>query len=236
MATARKTAKYYRDIISKGNVSEVVNLLPEIIKRFGYKRWEDYSKTNDVINLRNYTKFEWNHQIESFFLSDKGNVCVDIYWQGDSTDGNKSEYAKDVMYGKTIPAEHEFIGGRTYYTHSDIRISREEFANAIKALAEYLSPENIKKRKIAQAKAELNKKIFNMIDAKKKDLCRGDFEGFWNGRMAVQKVLELHPELYKKTFEELKPIIEKVYDNNDKSDFSLRGGWYNGEKKYNLAI
>ena len=51
----------------------------------------------------------------------------------------------------------------------------------------------------------------------------------------MEKVLENNPELLNKTFEELKPIVEKVYANNEKSDYSLRGGWYNGEKKYNLA-
>jgi hypothetical protein len=47
--------------------------------------------------------------------------------------------------------------------------------------------------------------------------------------------LENNPELLNKTFEELKPIVEKVFANNEKSDYSLRGGWYNGEKVYNLA-
>jgi hypothetical protein len=233
--TTRKTAKYYREILTNGTTLQAVSILPEVIKKFGYKRWEKYSKHNDIINLRHYTEFEWNHRIESFYINDKGRVCVDIYWQGDSTDGNDSLYVDECIYGKTIRGVYEWIGDRTYEKHSDIRISAEEFRDAIKALAKYLAPEEIKKRKEADRKAELQHKVYEFIDAKKKDLDRWEMENFWNGRIAVQKVLENNPELLNKTFEELKPIMEKVYANNEKSDYSLRGGWYNGEKKYNLA-
>jgi len=60
-------------------------------------------------------------------------------------------------------------------------------------------------------------------------------EGFWNGRFAVQKLLENEPNLLDKTFEELKPIVLKVFNANNRSDYSMRGGWCSGEKKYNLA-
>ena len=237
--TPRKTAKYYRDILNSGNISKSIAILPEVIKKFGHKRWADYSNGNDTLNIRKYTEFNWNHRIEGFFIGNykesKGKLLVDIYWQGDSTDGNESEYASALAYGKTIPAEHEFIGGRTYYKHSDIRISREEFADALKAVAKYLSPEEIKKRKIANARAETSTKVFNYIDAKKKNISRWEMENFWNGRIAVQKVLEKNPELLDKSFDELKPIVEKVYSINKKSDYSLRGGYYSGEKKYNLS-
>ena len=231
----RKTAKYYRDLLTSGNTYNAVKVLPEIIKKFGYKRWGKYSKGNDVLNLRKYTKYEWNHRINGFFLSDKGKLCVDIYWQGDSTDGNSSLYADECINGKTIPAEHEFIDGRTYYRHGDLRITAEEFRNAIKAVAQYLSPEEIKARKEADRKAALSDKVFEFIDAKKKGLDRWEMENFWNGRIAVQKVLEQNPKLLNLTFEELKPIVDKVFGNNNKSNYSLRGGWCSGEKKYNLA-
>ena len=237
----RKTAKYYRDLLTSGNIYNAVKALPEIIKKFGYKRWEKYSKGNDTLNLRKYTEFEWNHRIDGFFLNEKGRVCVDIYWQGDSTDGNDSLYAEECINGKTIPAEHEFIGGRTYYRHGDLRITAEEIRNAIKAVAQYLSPEEIKARKEADRKADLQRKIYDLIAEDAPKNTRGgwgrdpDWELYWNGRYGVQKVLEAHPELLDKTFEELKPIVLLVYKNNHKTDYSLRGGWYNGEKKYNLA-
>lgn len=237
----RKTAKYYRDLLTSGNIYNAVKALPEIIKKFGYKRWEKYSKGNDTLNLRKYTEFEWNHRIDGFFLNEKGRVCVDIYWQGDSTDGNDSLYVEECINGKTIPAEHEWLGDRTYYRHGDLRITAEEFRNAIKALAQYLSPEEIKARKEADRKADLQKQVYDLIaEDAPKDKRGGwgrdpDWEYYWNGRYAVQKVLEENPNLLNLTFEELKPIVLAVYKNNHKSDYSLRGGWYSGEKKYNLA-
>ena len=238
--TPRKTAKYYREILSGNNIYAAIKVLPEIIKKFGYKRWES-SKGNDILRVRKYTEFEWNHRIEGFFITDKGKVCVDIYWQGDSTDGSKSLYVDECINGNVIRAEHEWLGDHTYCRHSDIRISREEFANAIKAVAKYLSPEEIKVRKEADRKANLQKQVYDLIaeDAPKDK--RGGWgrdegwEYYWNGRYAVQKVLEANPSLLDKTFEELKPIVLLVYKNNHKSDYSLRGGWYSGEKKYNLA-
>ena len=237
----RKTAKYYRDLLTSGNVYNAVKVLPEIIKKFGYKRWEKHSKGNDTLNLRKYTEFEWNHRIEGFFLNEKGRVCVDIYWQGDSTDGNDSLYVDECINGSVIRGEYEWLGDRTYCRHGDLRITAEEFRNAIKALAQYLSPEEIKARKEADRKADLQKQVYDLIaeDAPKDK--RGGWgrdegwELYWNGRYGVQKLLEQNPDLLNLTFEELKPIVLLVYKNNHKTDYSLRGGWYNGEKKYNLA-
>lgn len=77
--------------------------------------------------------------------------------------------------------------------------------------------------------------MFNYIDEKKKGLQRWEFEGFWNGRIAVQEVLEQNKELIDHPIEELKAIADKVWKNNNKSDYSLRGGYYSGELKYNLT-
>ena len=228
--TPRKTAKYYRDLLTHGSIGQALNVLPEIIKKFGYKRWEKYSKQNNTINLRGYTEFNWNHRINGFFLTEKGKVCVDIYWQGDSTDGNDSLYADECINGKTIPAVHEWLGDRTYCKHSDVRISREEFADAIKALAAYLAPDKIKERKEADRKYALSKQVYDLVDSqvKHKD------EEFWNGRRGVQELLEKKPELLNLPFEELKPIVLKVFANNNHSNYWLRNG-ATGKVEYKLA-
>ena len=232
--TTKKTAKYYRDIFSGNDIRKAISALPEVIKKYGYKRWSG-SKGNDTLYMKKYTEFEWNHQIEGFFLTDKGKLCVDIYWQCDSTDGNDSLYVSECIYGKTIPAEHEWLGDRTYTRHGDLRISKEEFEAAIKAVGQYLSPEEIKARKIIDRRHKAMEKVFNYIDEKKKGLDRWEMEGFWNGRIAVQKLLEMDNGLTDKPWEEIQPVVEKVFTNNNKSDYTLRGGYYNGEKKYNLA-
>lgn len=236
----RKTAKYYRDILSGSDMYKAIAVLPEVIRKYGHKRWSGDKQNNRII-VKEFTEFEWNHTIEGFFLSDKGVLFVDIYWQGDSTDGNDSLTAREAMYGKVIPAEHEFLGNRTYYRHGDLRITAEEFRNAVHAVAKWLSPEEVKKRKIAAERNAREERIDNLVKEhapKTKRTGWGrdeDWERYWNGKTGVEKLLRKEPELIDKPFEEVAPIVEKVYANNAKSDYALRGGWCNGEKEYDLS-
>ena len=238
--TVKKTAKYYRDILTGNDLRKALSVLPEVIRKYGVKRWGD-SKENDYLSVKKYTEFEWNHQIEAFhFVKEKNRISASIYWQGDSTDGNDSEWADNLVYGKTIPADNEWLGDRTYCRHGDLRISAEEFRNAIKAVAEYLSPEEMKKRKEAERKAELHKKVFDLVEQNAPKSSRNgwgrdeNWERYWNGREAVEKVLAKNPDLLNRTFEELKPVVEKVFANNNRSDYSMCGGWRDAEKKFNL--
>lgn len=226
MAEVKKTAKYYRDIFNGSDTRKAIALLPEVIKKFGDK---DYEGKRTSINIRKYTKFNWNHRIEKFHINNKGIALADIYWQGDSTDGNECEYVSDLINGKVISGEYFFDGYRTHETHSDLRITREEFLDALKAVGKFLSPENMKARKEAERRDSLATKIFNLIDSQ---VDHKDRE-FWNGRWGVQKLLEKEPDLYNKTFEELTPIVLKVFRNNNHSDYYLENR--NGVKEYNLA-
>ena len=125
--------------------------------------------------------------------------------------------------------EHEAIA-KIHATCS----SKEEFEAAIKAVAKYLSPEEIKKRKLAEERKKKSDAVYEMISAEKDDLERWEMERYWNGRMAVQKVLEAHIELLDLPIDQLKPTMMKVYKNNFKDNVALRDSWY-GEKKYNLS-
>jgi len=224
----KKTAKYYRDILKKGASSEVIRILPEVIKKYGRKRWDKYSKGNDIINVRKWTEFNWNHRIESFFLTDKGELCIDIYWQGDSTDGNDSLRAASCINGNIIRAKYEFLGDRTYCEHSDIRISREEFSDAVKAVATYLSPEEIKARKEADRKGEIEDKVYALVA----NLTDNKDEAYWNGRMGVQRLLESEPDILDKEWDEVKRIVTYVYKRNNRSSYYLKND--RGTKEYDL--
>lgn len=143
----RKTAKYYREALTK-NPSEA--LLKEIVKKYGY---DGYIRLNDI-------EYNWNHRIDGIALGNAGKLYFDIYWQGDSTDGNDYVLVSDVK-GKSayIPAVYEDLGYRTYIKHGDIYVVREEYDNAIKALIEYLSPKAIKARK----RQDLISKTYSII-------------------------------------------------------------------------
>lgn len=213
--TQRRTAKYYRDILGGNDINAALRVLPEVIKKYG---------KDDKIRIKEYTEFNWNHKIDGFYLGAKnGKVCVDIYWQGDSTDGNDSLYISECINGKTIPAESEWLGDRTYYRHGDLRISADEVRDAVKAVAKYLSPDEMKARKEKLRKSELTKQILGIVD----ELSGGRYNNsYWNGKRGVLKLLEKEPELFNKSIDELKPIVVSVFRNNY---------CYNTIREYNLS-
>lgn len=232
--TVRKTAKYYRDVFSGNDIRKAVGRLPEFLMKFGYED-KTYGKGRHDVHIRQYTKSNWNHRIEKFSFDEKTRrATVSIYWQGDSTDGNTSVYANELIYGKVIPAEWDNIGGEwgMVCRHSPLRIDSEEFAAAVHALAEYLSPTEIRARKERDRRAAVRTEVFRFIeDVLSKG--RKDNE-FCNGCRGVQKVLEKEPSLLDKPIDELKEIVRKVFINNHHSDYYLRGNRYDGPLKYNL--
>ena len=97
--TTRKTAKYYREELMKNhNLSTLTTLIKEVVTKYG---------KDNQISLKN-DDFNWNHQVTGFSVSSKGIVYVNVYWQGDSTDGDTCVSLSDVYNrGKvTIQAEH----------------------------------------------------------------------------------------------------------------------------------
>lgn len=147
METQRKTKKFYRELIAKQMLNTPISTIREVICKYAP---EDKWWTR--IYLADKTKFNWNHKIERIGVSTdlKGMPYFSIYWQGDSTDGTTSadlmSVVSAVRYGRdyVIPAEHEFLGDRTYCRHSDLRISKAEVEDAYKALIAYLTPQTKK--------------------------------------------------------------------------------------------
>ena len=145
METQRKTKKFYRELIAKQMLNTPIDTIKEVVKKYAP---EDKWWTR--IYLAEHTKFNWNHKIERIGVNKQGVVYFSIYWQGDSTDGNDAadltKVINAVRYGRdyVIPAEHEFLGDRTYCRHSDLRISKAEVEDAYKALIAYLTPQTKK--------------------------------------------------------------------------------------------
>lgn len=77
----------------------------------------------------------WNHRITGFSFY-KGDLYINIYWQGDSTDGDSSVKIIPGKISYRIPAEHYDDGYITRTVHDDINIDSEELYNAIKLTVE----------------------------------------------------------------------------------------------------
>ena len=75
----RKTAKYYRDILNGTDIYKSLSVIPEIIKKFGFvdKYRSEINFPRDVV----HNNFNWNHSIEGFDLTKKGELYAKVYWQ-----------------------------------------------------------------------------------------------------------------------------------------------------------
>jgi hypothetical protein len=147
MAQVRKTAKYYREILNGNNIYKSLEVIPEIMKKFGFvgEYSTEINFSRDVV----HDNFNWNHSIEGFYLSKKAELYAHVYWQGDSTDGTDSVLARYLVGGYTINAKWEDVGGSwgRECVHSPLNISADEIGKAVKAIIPLLSSDLIKARK-----------------------------------------------------------------------------------------
>jgi hypothetical protein len=213
--TIRKTAKFYREeLIKKHTTSDLETLIKEICTKFGGK--------DKSISLWNRVEFNWNHRVEGFRVAKNGQVLVKVYWQGDSTDGDDYVYFTDVLRKGTdvIRAVHHWLGDRTYEVHSDIRVEREEVESLVGELAKWLSPSEIKERKINNLIYEMERGLSPL----KNDLYntyydRWNSELYYNGIYAIDSLIKQKgKDLIKLPMEQVKEIARKVFLQNKKSD------------------
>ena len=237
--TIRKTAKFYREELVKRQTStDFETLIKEVCTKFGGKEKE--------ISLWKRVEFNWNHRVEGFRVSStNGRVLVKVYWQGDSTDGDDYVYLTDVLRRgiDVIPAKHYFDCGRTYEVHSDIRVEKEEIDSLIAELAKWLSPAEVKARKIADQiytiKCEVTKKLGNEYYnqyASKGWGCKN--EEYYNGRRAVTEWLDnAGKDLLKMDMETIFKVVDTIFHKNYKSDYYFGKNW-NGDrtKPYDLSF
>lgn len=125
----RKTKKYYRELIPTiTSAYKLEEVLTEVIKK--------YKPTGLKAN------FNWDHQLTKFVI-DKNKLYVEVYWQGDSTDGEDYVLFSSVYNrNHTIPAKSYFDGYRTRYTHEDIRIEPSEVKELVNNLVNWLQPKS----------------------------------------------------------------------------------------------
>lgn len=231
--TTRKTPKYYREELLKNhNLSTLTTLIKEVVTKYG---------KDNQISLKN-DDFNWNHQVTGFRVTSKGIVYVDVYWQGDSTDGDTCVSLSDVFNrGKvTIKAEHYFDGYRTRCRHSDINVEKYEVVKLISLLSEYLSPSAIKERKLKALIAQMERVISNKMGNEyfsKYARKFGDNEEYYNGRRAVDELVEQEKNNFlKMDINKVLEIVDAVFKKNYKNNRYFGGSLYQSNTKpYDLT-
>ena len=77
----RKTNKYFRTELRKG-FDEGSAVIADVLKKHFTGKYRTEVKVEN--------EFNWNHCVEGFGLTSKGEVYVNVYWQGDNTDHKNS--------------------------------------------------------------------------------------------------------------------------------------------------
>ena len=197
-------SKIFREALKKG---VDFNTISEVLKTYSPKEF-----------IPAEGEFNWNHQVKGFHLDRKGELFIDIYWQGDSTDGDTCISARQFIGRSTvvIPAESFFDGYRTRTIHSDLRVERKEIEEATKSLIDWLAPEKIKARRLEEKKKKAVRKVEafcndNVVPELKKMFC-----SFQNKRLQhywelLNYIRENSLELVKLQPEELKEKLIDTY-------------------------
>lgn len=213
--TIRKTTKFFKERLANCDAS----VIAEVIKLYG---------RNNQFYLRNETEFHWNHRISRFRINDKKQISIEIYWQGDSTDGTESVLLPRALNGVTIPAEHFYDCGRTYCRHSDITIKRDEVLDAMKIMGNLISDElkkEIKAEKDIERKIKkLTKRVQPFLEAYKAQREKERKNGYRDladktffGISGVEKaIVEKHDDLLALNDEQLEKAIRYIFNANRK--------------------
>ena len=243
MEQVKKTAKWYRDTLAKCDVRTAIKLIPEVIKKFGFvsKYRSEINFGRDVIN----ENFNWNHCIEGFDLTKEGKLYAKVYWQGDSTDGTEYVLATDLIYGKTIAAAWDNVGGEwgMVCRHSPLRIDADELPKAIKAIIPLLATDLIRARKKRQENEPFVMPMYGRINRwmeRVHPYNRWGSDSYKekhnNAETAIRELAIPDAKKYMQMDEkECHAILAKVYEQNYKTNEELPKD-AKGNKVFNLAI
>jgi hypothetical protein len=235
MAAIRKTAKYYREELVKTQSMNTLNtLIKEVVAKFG--------SSNDLYIAG--TECNWNHWVRGFSVGKNGILYVNVYWQGDSTDGNDCVPFSEVFgRGKSvIRAETYWDGYRTRITHGDIIVEKFEVDSLIKLLAEWLSPTAIKARKVAEDLRKIKNEISSILgNAYFTKYARkwGNNEEYYNGKGAVNEWVEKQGnDLLKMEKADIFAMVDKIFKTNYKNDsyFGKTNMWSSRTKPYIISF
>ena len=231
----RKTAKYFREMLATTQNTSMLNvILTEVVLKYGADR-----------TLRiGGAECNWNHWVKGFTISNRGELLVIVYWQGDDTDGDDYVSFNEVYNrGKSvIRAESYWDGNRTRFTHGDINVEKYEVESLIKLLAEWLSPSAIKARKISAELSKVKREIDNKMGNEyytKYARRFGNNEEYYNGRGGVNEWVKAQGvDLLKMAIEDIFAMVDKVFQANYKTDrfFGKTDMWSSRTKPYIISF
>lgn len=222
----------YIKVLTGGDLDKAASVMKDILSNKEFAWGENYGwKTISFDREYVHDNYNWSHGIEGVHLNTEGVVSIDIYWQGDRTDG--TEYMKlwnAISGNNKIPGKWYDDGKCERYP---ITVERKELSAMFKEVARLLSEEEIQKRKDGKMRQKVSERIFpefyRRFDA---GLFGGNIRAY-NGYEAVCALVDEEWRRLKDLSEnELWAAVVKVRNQNFKFNHELTKV---GEKyQYNL--
>lgn len=222
----------YIKVLTSGNLDKAASVMKDILSNKEFAWGENYGwKTISFDREYVHDNYNWSHGIESVHLSSNGVVIIDIYWQGDKTDGTVCMTLWDAINGNNkIPGEWYDDGDARRYP---ITVERKEVVAMFKEVARLLTDEEIQKRKDGKMRQAVSERIFpefyHRFDA---GLFGGDTRAH-NGFEAIRALVDAEWRRLKDLSEnELWAAVVKVRNQNYK--FNHEFTKVDGKNQYNL--
>lgn len=126
--SGRSDAERYRDELKNtGKIPSSAHPKANAIRKADARTIGDHVKTGETLRVKK-VDVGWNGGIEDIHRSRDGRLWANIYWQGDSTDGNDSLLVDDIRRGgASLPATDR---------HSTVRVTPEMLNRAIQSMAD----------------------------------------------------------------------------------------------------
>lgn len=219
-------------VLTSGNLDKAASVMKDILSTEDFAWGENYGWKTISFD-RNYVhdNYNWSHGIEGVHLNSEGRVSIDIYWQGDRTDGTECMPLWNAICGNNkIPGKWYNDGKCERYP---ITVEREELVAMFKEVARLLSEDEIQKRKDGKMRHKVSERIFpefyRRFDA---GLFGGDTRAH-NGFNAVRALVDAEwRRLMDLSEKELWSVVSKVRNQNFK--FNHEFTKVDGKNQYNL--
>ncbi len=225
-------AAEYIAVLTSGNLDKAASVMKDILsdKEFAWSEnygWKSISFDREYV----HDNYNWSHGIEGVHLNSEGRVSIDIYWQGDRTDGTECMPLWNAISGNNkIPGKWYNDGECERYP---ITVERKELVAMFKEVARLLSDEEIQKRKDGKMRQAVSDRIFPEFYRRFES---GIFGGNTRAHNGFEAVCALVDEEWRRlkdlSEDELWAVVVKVRNQNYKFNHELTKV---GEKyQYNL--
>ena len=154
-----KSAAEYIKVLTGGDLDAAARAMKDILSDDRFVWFESYG-WKSIAFSREYVhdNYNWSHGIEGIHLNNEGVVSIDIYWQGDKTDGSISMKLWDALSGNNRIGGKWYDDGRT--ERYPITVERKELSAMFKEVARLLSDEEIQRRKDGRMRQTVSDRVF----------------------------------------------------------------------------